>query len=670
MPNAVWNITVPHSSPLVAYGDTWVRACPTSNGVENCGEGSSHDANENISDKYLQISFYGTAIYLYGEMNDGMGFTATIDSNDVAVATQGDLLFMANNLPNQPDDGDLHILKLEAKRFSADGVLKFKEAIISVDSGKPTVTANTVTHKVDDANSGIKFSKGWSREDQYMKASVDFEQTVNFEFTGSAILAYGKCSNKRNDTYAFTDAYGYFESDGMSGYDYISDTSDWSAQDNPTYVTDDCLLFWDTNLPEGKHNVSLKTDQYEVFISRFDVVTLGDSAAGNSSNSSTSNGDGGNGQSKSDDSKSGGISMGMVVGIAVAAVALVLAVALFLIFRTKRRRTSASGPASVGKFSGPMQVILDQASVQEDQGPTKYGSLTPVATTQPAGFAYPPPAVSSPQPPQQPQFVYPPPGIYRHPSTHSQNQPSQPVLSPQTSDYPSSSSSTRPGSSSTRPPSTDAGAVAGMNAAHFSGRTVLTAEGSYNYAAPSGKEQAYVGAVSRPADSAPSYVAPGPSAALAATGYVPAQPQQQVPLEQQYQSQPHAYAGQQYQPQTQQQFQPQGVYAVERYPSQPQPQPQQQYAQYSQQQQQQQYQQYTQQQSTTAAAAAAPMPPARQPTAPTQYAQYAQYQQQQGPPHLPQAAAVATAAPPRPATHATQPSTELPPPMYEETDRR
>ncbi|KAH7103305.1 hypothetical protein BKA62DRAFT_696481 [Auriculariales sp. MPI-PUGE-AT-0066] len=547
MPNAVWNITIPHSSPSIYY-QYFVRDCPIDNGIAQCHDvNSSHVVNNDSSTKYFDVSFYGTAIYLYGEANDGVEYTVSIDGGDRVKGTpQGGLLFTANNLPNKPNSYTrFHKAELQAKRFTNDGTLKFTKAVISVDSGQKTINAVRKTFKIDDP--AYQFSAGWTNNDVYKQSNTDYDQSMKFNFTGSTVLAYGLCSNTR-DSSTYSDSYGDFLTDTMSYQDDISDSTSTYQVENKQYVTKDCLLFWDTSFTEGKHNVTMTTNKYQVSVSHMDVITLG---VNGTDSSVSSNGNSNSTSSSTNWGILGGIIAASVVGLVI----------LYYVVRNMWRRCTYRYPAT------PAPLIINNQSthiMQQQYGLSAQVSHAGYAIPQqpyhahvaPIAGAYDPnkfyvandrtpvpahsrerepqtnyqgsPAIIEPhavppvpRPPQlyltQATYSHPvapgynPFGIDRHTPAHTVSMSSHsqsPLLPSVNSPVPSVINSPPPapssvsGSLSTRPSSISEDTTSATNAAHFAGRTVLAADGSHSYIAT--KQQTHAGAVSRPAETSSS----------------------------------------------------------------------------------------------------------------------------------------------------------------------
>ena len=399
--------------------------------------------------------------------------------------------------------------------------------------------------------------------------------------------------------------YGHVKTDAMFTKDDM--TESYYNNNSLLHRTDDCLLFWDNRFSEGKHNLTLEPDKYLFLLKRFDVISI---EGGNNTQPSTNP----SGETNTGNKSSGGSSLSnaVIIGIVVAAVIVFISSVTYCLRRCRARRPQVYISAAQPQFITPTQnnnVVIVHTPMQQlatqphgsDEDPNKYlvtpsaappqqvlhqhlPYQQPTAYQQPYQHAVAPvpvPSLPSPRPKTEPAVHYPgqnapynPFGVERHqpqaiPTQHSQHVSSQPMSTPPVpSPYSAPSTlatnnSRDPASSDMTPPPNRTTSPDSNLASHFAGRTVLAADGTYNYAggARPTKEPSYSAPVTRPQAPQAYGFGAGPSASVAPVPTEPArsnsQPQSQYQQYQAQQQQPTSQPSQRLeQPMQQQQFQP------------------------------------------------------------------------------------------------------------------
>ncbi|KZV95511.1 hypothetical protein EXIGLDRAFT_834324 [Exidia glandulosa HHB12029] len=396
--NVLWNLTVPDTSLAIDYSD-FNRDCPINNGVLQCTSGSAHVSNSTSSS--LTIRFFGTAIYLFGNVDGGTQYTLQLDDKP-ATQTQpqpGNLLGSFTNLPNKPNDADddlLHSLTLSATRFKEGSILRFNGAIISVDTGSPSAKVSVTKYTLTDQNANVVLTPGWAKNASYIQSGTAFAQHATVNFEGVGVMVYGLCSNTRQD---FGNDYGEVSTDVDSFAPFVSDSSDGNLFETRPYIADDCLMYFSTSLSQGAHNLTYNSNLDNVFLKRFEVVSV--DGAGGGSIEGTNNGGGvsvggglpgsnsGTGDSGSDVSagnngpnaaegvaKALGLSIGAIIGIAFAVVGVLIFVGIAVCVTRRRRKarlyanmSSTSLQPITQKYSNAATPMDSQVALQPTFAP-------------------------------------------------------------------------------------------------------------------------------------------------------------------------------------------------------------------------------------------------------------------------------------------------------------
>lgn len=371
--------------------ESFIESCPNVvNGLARCDQGSSHISNDTTAT--LTINFYGRAIYLFGSVTGGTQYTTALDSQDsVNGTTVGDLLASYENLQS-PSAGETHQITLTATQFTADGDLSFTKAIVSVGTGLQGATAAFTTFKaVGDASSPIKFTRGWTTNGTYMQSGTQFSQTATLNFTGSAVLVHGLCSPFRDNT-GYQNSYGSVTVDGGEEVFIEDDTTLFFSL--PNSVEDDCLLYYNTGLNDGEHQLAYQTNDEDVFISSMDVLGVsGGTTAGNGTNG---DGDGPGGLPGNSTQGSDGVggtiasiqlSLGVIIAIVTGAVILCLVCGVLVwacLIKRRRRRQNRHLGAPIPYHPKP------------NEQPLSYAALASQVSLRNQHSQYPPPPIPPP----------------------------------------------------------------------------------------------------------------------------------------------------------------------------------------------------------------------------------------------------------------------------------
>lgn len=241
---------------------------------------------------------------------------------------------------------------------------------------------------------------------------------------GSGVMVYGLCSNTRQD---FGNDYGEATADVDTFPHDVGDSSDGGIFQTRPYIADDCLMYFSA-FAQGVHNLTYDSNRDNVFLSRFEVLSLDGSGGGTgSSNSqggvSTPTGSGGSSGGSSAGSggsslgagnstvglgdgtdsvaKALGISIGAIVGIVVTVIGVVVlaCIACCLVCRRRRRATAVY----INNAGGPS--MTQQNAKQE----TPSASQTALPVQSYAAPSVPPPAPFQMQAQTQPGGTYAPP---------------------------------------------------------------------------------------------------------------------------------------------------------------------------------------------------------------------------------------------------------------------
>ncbi|KZV95512.1 hypothetical protein EXIGLDRAFT_834325 [Exidia glandulosa HHB12029] len=326
--NVVWNLTVPDTSLMFNY-NSFNRDCPRNNGVLQCTTGSSHVSNSTTST--VSLSFFGTAVYLFGTVDDGSQYTLQLDGgNAINGSPQADqkLLGSFSNFANSPSSGLAHTVKLTVTRFKVGSILRFTGALISVDTGSPSAKPSFTSTTATGSSANLNLTPGWTKNGSYIQSGSDLSQTATFKFQGSGVAVYGLCSNTRDDLGNY---YGAAQVD-VSPSTFprgISDSSDGNLFNAPPYIAEDCLMYFYSGFNEGSHNLTWTSQRDNVFISRFTAISV---------NGGTAPSDGTNEIDGGTVAKAIGIGVNVIVAIVVSVVAVLILICAFACFGRCRRR--------------------------------------------------------------------------------------------------------------------------------------------------------------------------------------------------------------------------------------------------------------------------------------------------------------------------------------------
>jgi hypothetical protein len=62
-----YNVTIPHTSPMVRYTSEWYADCPVTNGTVQCGDGQTVQGSHfsNVTGAKFEIYFWGARPLLF-----------------------------------------------------------------------------------------------------------------------------------------------------------------------------------------------------------------------------------------------------------------------------------------------------------------------------------------------------------------------------------------------------------------------------------------------------------------------------------------------------------------------------------------------------------------------------------------------------------------------------
>ncbi|KAG9052277.1 hypothetical protein FS842_010219 [Serendipita sp. 407] len=213
------NITIDDTSPIIRYQplslfnlDTvpdpltgWSPICGAKTWV--CDDHSAHTTS--FDGAKFALSFFGTGIYLFGNVTSGMSYELTIDGNGVSNGLNGNndtepqMLARVSSLKPA-----VHTLTLVVKKGNSNGLFTFDYAQVIVDSAtsfERTILNGTSSSRLTYGPAEPQYLQSWSSYGAYnatvpdgvdfntFKASDLLGANVYTSFSGNTLLYYGPC---------------------------------------------------------------------------------------------------------------------------------------------------------------------------------------------------------------------------------------------------------------------------------------------------------------------------------------------------------------------------------------------------------------------------------------------------------------------------------------------
>ncbi|KAG8819976.1 hypothetical protein FRC18_011877 [Serendipita sp. 400] len=253
MAQTTYEVTIPHTSLEVDYSSSdWFANCPIEDGKIMCGNENGTVVgthNSTVATSTFGFKFYGTALYLYGEADDGMNLTITFNyasTTAIPLTPSGGMLASIDDFTllcsNSYSCYDRSIpstystpayayneFVITATQYRERASVRFSKGVYNYPTRRIGATTSLVQYSNTDPR--ISFTTGWTRNGTYTQAGVVSTQTFTMMFDGPAIWIWAFCG-RRSGGYD-SSSYGTLTLNGRSNYAYISSAEQYGSNNTP-----------------------------------------------------------------------------------------------------------------------------------------------------------------------------------------------------------------------------------------------------------------------------------------------------------------------------------------------------------------------------------------------------------------------------------------------------
>ncbi|OCH84784.1 hypothetical protein OBBRIDRAFT_798796 [Obba rivulosa] len=192
MSEPLLNFTLQNTSPMILYGPGASYApLPSGPGVSNPSgwmvvkSGDSFSYYTTHEHSWLQLQFYGTAIYLYGSTSIPFQVAVDSETDPPTVSQEPGLIFMRESLPQGMHNVNLTV----GATNSSTANLTFDHAVLA---NPYAITRVPVPFTYDDDN--VRNSGGWTQFPNGTAQTSSEGAFALLEFTGAAVAITGPIS--------------------------------------------------------------------------------------------------------------------------------------------------------------------------------------------------------------------------------------------------------------------------------------------------------------------------------------------------------------------------------------------------------------------------------------------------------------------------------------------
>ncbi|KAG8876305.1 hypothetical protein FRC20_001808 [Serendipita sp. 405] len=292
MAQTTYEVTIPHTSLEVDYSSSdWFANCPIEDGKIMCGNENGTVVgthNSTVATSTFGFKFYGTALYLYGEADDGMNLTITFNyasTTAIPLTPSGGMLASIDDFTllcsNSYSCYDRSIpstystpayayneFVITATQYRERASVRFSKGVYNYPTRRIGATTSLVQYSNTDPR--ISFTTGWTRNGTYTQAGVVSTQTFTMMFDGPAIWIWAFCG-RRSGGYD-SSSYGTLTLNGRSNYAYISSAEQYGSNNTPQ--DGKCLIWFKGNLNNTANTLTFDSERHNFMLHSIDVLNV------------------------------------------------------------------------------------------------------------------------------------------------------------------------------------------------------------------------------------------------------------------------------------------------------------------------------------------------------------------------------------------------------------